>query len=105
MATYTISVNLNTRSTTPVTVNTNCLSLQGTNTINWVPNTTQPGWTFGSISFNPSNILGAPVVTSNNITVVDDDDSTTTTTISYTLSVWQNSTVYQSDPYILNQPE
>lgn len=104
MATYTISVTLNTSSTPPVTVNTNCLSLTGLNTITWVPAANQSGWTFGSISFNPNDILGTPVVASNNIAVVDDDDATTTQTISYTLTVLSGTSPYSSDPYILNQP-
>jgi len=105
--TYTIEVTLNTSGSPAVSVNTDSLPVDfGTDTIYWIPTSSQVGeWEFKSISFSPSGPFGEPNIQANTLSVLDDDDANSTETYSYTLYVKEGNTIYDSDPFILNEPQ
>ena len=107
MATYTINVTLNTGGTPPVTVDQEVLTADfGSDTIFWIPASGQSGWNFASISFDPSTPFTGVTVDSQTIQATDENEAMTTVqTIFYNIYVQQGTTIFGSDPYVLNDPQ
>ncbi len=111
MASFTLKVKLNTSPSpgrSAVTVNPTTLAVSfGTDTIYWIPAKDQSGWKFKSIVFTPSEPFVNIKVKDRTIRVTDEDANTTgvVQTFFYTLYVKSGTTVFNSDPYILNEPE
>lgn len=72
----------------------------------WVQSGTNKGkWTFQSLVFDPATAIAKQSVTNRTMSIVDWNDATTVQTISYTIGITYDNTIYYSDPYILNDPE
>lgn len=77
----------------------------GTDDFYWIQHGTQKGrWTFHSLSFNPASAIKSLSITDQTANVVDWNDAVTVQTISYTIGIKYNNSIYYSDPYILNDP-